>query len=222
MATIGIADRDRMDNDRLAPEPVDDRGPGADVVLAVREDDDGSPIGMFLFVERPDRRVQRSAQVGSARLDVAGSERSEDVHGGVKVIGQGASDHPSSGEGDDRRSVPSAPFERLEQAHRRLDRHAHPVRHGILGPHAPAGVDQQDHVVTLRRVRTEYPAPSRLTQGQDHQDQRGQPAPRTIAEGTARLTHRLPVLPPLSRASSHPRRHRQEPEEQPKPFRMGK
>ncbi len=221
MAALGVTDRDRVDDDPGSFEPLDLGGPRADMVLAVGKDDEGPPFGMILVVEGPDRRVERGAEVGPAGLDVAGAEPSEDLARRLEVRGQGTADHPTAGEGDHAGPVPLHARQRLEQARAGLDGHTQTVGHGVLGRHAPADVDEQDHVMPRRHIGAEHPAPPWLAERQHHQSHRDEPCPRPVPGRPARLAEFRPFDGPPTRPSGDPGRQGQEREQQPEPIRAG-
>ena len=188
-----------------AAEPAGGPGRGRGVILAVGEEDDGPALRVLLVVEGPRGRVERRAEVGATRPDVARPQRrnASAMPPRFSVKGQRSTPRPAHAT-TAVRSPPSAP-ELVDQAPGRLDRRAEPVRHRVLGAHAPAGVDEEDDVVARRQRRGRPAAPPRSCEGQGEAGDRTDPGQRAVARRPSALGQAYPVLCALASGPPRPR-----------------
>jgi hypothetical protein len=191
LVVVGVADGDRVDHHLLLAEPTQPRTPLIGEILAVGEDHDRLPLRVLFRADRFDGRVQAGAEVGAAGPDRARSEAVQRIDHGPKVLRQRTAEHPATREGHDRRAIGPLRRQGVDQLLGRLDRHGQPVGHRILGPHAPADVDEQDRVVA-RRTRRPQAAPPRLHHGDDQKGGRTQQPRGPVARRTATLRQCLP------------------------------
>ena len=215
MSVRRVADGDRVDHDPGLAQVLDGGGPGSGVIFTVGEEDDRPPLGPILVSERVDGHVKTRAQVGAARLNIPRSKLPERLRGRPEVLGQGTAEPAAPGEGHHRGAVARVFPERPDQAFGRLNRHAKPVGNGILGPHAPARVHQEDDVVPRGERRNRPTPPPRLGERQDEAEDRREPAQRTVTPEPAALTQQRPVPSPPEQSTHNPGEEQRKRDEEP-------